>query len=155
MRRDSVLLASLLALVLVSLLIAGCTIDDGLPANATPGPTVIPGTTAPETITIPLTAQNMSFNQTTITVPAGVAVRINFTNQDAGVSHNVAIYENERAERSIFIGEITIGPSTVSYTFAAPDEPGIYYFRCDVHPATMNGQFIVAPRPESPFSMER
>jgi len=33
--------------------------------------------------------------------------------------------------------------ATTTYTFTAPSTPGTYFFRCDVHPETMTGQFIV------------
>lgn len=35
------------------------------------------------------------------------------------------------------------GPATTTYTFTAPSTPGTYFFRCDVHPTVMTGQFIV------------
>ena len=40
-------------------------------------------------------------------------------------------------------GDTITGPATTTYTFTAPDEAGTYYFRCDVHPEQMNGDFVV------------
>ncbi|HVN74616.1 MAG TPA: hypothetical protein VMT44_08495 [Methanoregula sp.] len=34
-------------------------------------------------------------------------------------------------------------PFTGVYRFTAPETPGTYYFRCDVQPSVMNGEFIV------------
>lgn len=93
--------------------------------------------------TVNITAKNIAFNVSTITVPAGSDVTVNFDNQDASVAHNVAFYETSAADKPIYVGEIFKGSKMMVYTFKAPDKPGTYYFRCDVHPANMNGQFIV------------
>jgi len=91
---------------------------------------------------IDLTAHNIAFNKSTITVPAGANVTVDFTNEDDGVPHNFAVYDSNLRSNSIFVGEIITGPAETNYTFTAPDETGTYYFQCDVHPS-MNGQFIV------------
>jgi len=103
------------------------------------------GTTgaAGQNVTIGLTAQNMAFNTSTITVPAGAMVTMNFDNRDSGIPHNFAAYTDSSASKSIFVGEVITGPETTTYTFTAPSDPGTYFFRCDVHPTTMTGQFIV------------
>ncbi|HWQ21068.1 MAG TPA: cupredoxin domain-containing protein [Methanotrichaceae archaeon] len=103
------------------------------------------GTTgaAGQNVTIGLTAQGMAFNTSTITVPAGATVTMNFNNMDSGVPHNFAAYTDSSASKSIFVGQIINGPKTTTYTFTAPSAPGTYFFRCDVHPTTMTGQFIV------------
>jgi plastocyanin len=103
------------------------------------------GIPAAQSATIGLTAKNIAFNTSTITVPAGANVTVNFDNQDSGIPHNFAVYETSAAQNTIFKGEIVTGPKKTTYTFTAPSKPGNYYFQCDVHPAQMNGQFIVAP----------
>jgi plastocyanin len=107
--------------------------------NATMGTTGQAG----QAVTIGLTAQNIKFNTSTITVPAGAKVTINFNNMDSGVAHNLAVYTDSSAANKIFIGQIITGPNTTTYTFTAPSKPGTYFFRCDVHPTAMTGQFIV------------
>jgi cytochrome c oxidase subunit II len=92
---------------------------------------------------IDLVAQNLAFNQTTITVPAGAEVMINFDNKDNGIPHNFSLYTDSTASKAIFVGQIITGPSTITYAFAAPTAPGTYFFRCDVHPTMMTGTFIV------------
>lgn len=98
---------------------------------------------APQSITIDLVAENIAFDKSTITVPAGARVTVNFNNRDSGVPHNLAVYENEAAEKAIFIGEIVTGLAKIEYTFDAPAVPGTYFFRCDIHPTQMTGRFIV------------
>jgi cytochrome c oxidase subunit II len=90
-----------------------------------------------------LTAQNLAFDQTTMTVPAGAEVMLTFNNKDIGIPHNFALYTDETATKSIFVGQIITGPKTITYTFTAPSTKGTYFFRCDVHPTTMKGTFIV------------
>ncbi len=94
-------------------------------------------------IVVPLTAQDLKFDKSTITVSAGAQVTINFNNKDSGVPHNFALYIDSSASTSIYKGAIVTGPATATYTFAAPSTPGTYFFRCDVHPTQMSGQFIV------------
>ncbi len=65
-----------------------------------------------------------------------------FDNRDGGVQHNVAIYRDESAEESLFVGDLIAGADTVTYDVPALD-PGAYYFRCDVHPQ-MDGSVEVA-----------
>lgn len=96
------------------------------------------------TVTIDLVAKNIAFNVNSITVPAGSNVNINFDNQDIGVPHNFAVYTDSSATTTIFKGDIISGPKTTTYSFKAPTTPGTYFFRCDVHPSQMSGQFIVS-----------
>ncbi len=105
----------------------------------------VPNTTAksPQKIVIGLIAKNIAYNTSTITVPAGANVTVNFDNQDSGVPHNFAVYDTSAAKNLIFRGAIITGPKKIAYNFTAPDKPGTYFFRCDVHPTIMKGQFIV------------
>ncbi len=66
-------------------------------------------------------------------LPAGEPVELAFDNRDDGVQHNVAIYRDDSAEESLFVGDLIAGPETVTYDVPVLD-PGEYYFRCDVHP---------------------
>lgn len=94
-------------------------------------------------VTINLSAKNVAFDTGNITVPAGAGVTVNFDNQDQGIPHNFAVYDTPAAANMIFKGDIIVGPRKIVYTFIAPTKPGTYFFRCDVHPTTMTGQFIV------------
>lgn len=88
-------------------------------------------------------AESTSFDTKTIIVPVGAEVEIVLKNQDEGVPHNIAVYENEKAVKPIFKGKIITGVSEIVYNFTAPATPGTYFFRCDVHPKMMFGDFIV------------
>ena len=100
---------------------------------------------AADTITIDLSAKNLAFDKAVMTVPAGAEVTLHFVNNDAGTLHNVAIYDTSLAKKTIFQGKRITGPQSIDYKFAAPTTPGSYFFRCDVHPAMMTGQFVVVP----------
>ncbi|MCE5338314.1 MAG: PQQ-binding-like beta-propeller repeat protein [Methanomicrobiaceae archaeon] len=112
----------------------------GAAASATAGAT---GAAGGGTTTIDLTAENIAFDQSTITVPAGANVTVNFNNKDSGIPHNFAVYTDSSAAEKIFVGEIITGPATTTYTFTAPSTPGTYFFRCDDHPQQMTGDLVV------------
>jgi plastocyanin len=71
--------------------------------------------------TINLVTQNMAFDTKLITVPVGVEVTVNFENKDK-IGHNLAVYMDKSAAKSIFIGEI-ISSKAVVYNFRAPEHP--------------------------------
>lgn len=94
-------------------------------------------------VAVTLVAQNLSFDLSSISASAGVEVTVTLDNRDAGVLHNVAFYTNPSASSAIHVGELLTGPATEDVVFTAPSTPGNYFFRCDVHPDTMTGAFIV------------
>ena len=96
-----------------------------------------------ENVTIELVAKDFAFNTSTITVPAGSNVTVDFDNQDSNVRHNFAVYDSAAMNETIFKGELISGPKTIAYIFDAPATPGTYHFQCDPHAKVMNGQFIV------------
>lgn len=99
--------------------------------------------TASATGELEITAESIAFDKDELSAPAGRSVRLTFLNKDATL-HNVAFYRSEDAEDEIFVGEIFGGPDkTIDYEFDAPAEAGTYFFRCDIHPAQMNGTFVV------------
>jgi plastocyanin len=109
------------------------------PTTAPGGPTASPTEEHGEMLKIK--AEDFAFDRSTITVPAGSKVIVEFENEDRA-PHNVAFYTSPSLASTIYKGEVITGPRSITYTFTAPTTPGTYYFRCDVHP-TMDGQFIV------------
>lgn len=93
-------------------------------------------------VTLRISADNIAFNKSELSAPAGAEVTIVFNNKEA-VPHNVSVYETSEMASEIFVGKVITGPKTIEYTFTAPSEPGDYFFVCDVHPRTMTGTFIV------------
>jgi len=106
-------------------------------------PSCASSTARPENVTIGLLAKDFSFNMSTITVPAGANVTVNFENQDPSIGHNFAVYDSASMKKTIFKGEIIVGPKKITYTFVAPQAPGTYHFQCDPHAKNMFGQFLV------------
>jgi plastocyanin len=92
--------------------------------------------------TIAVAAQDIAFDTDTIELPADTPATIAFDNRDAGVQHNIAIYEDETLSTVLFQGELITGPATVEYQIP-PLPEGEYYFHCDVHP-NMKGTVIVS-----------
>jgi plastocyanin len=139
----------------ISLLFSGLlTINSCAQSTATPStqpttaPTINPATGNPAThdVTINLSAKNLAFNVSTMSAAAGASVTVNFSNQEAGIPHNFAVYTDATANTKIFVGQIITGPSTMTYKFTAPSAPGSYFFRCDVHPTMMTGVFTVTAK---------
>jgi plastocyanin len=86
---------------------------------------------------VAITAQGIAFEQATVTVPAGKPFQIEFTNDDPGTPHNVAIHRENAAGEEVFKGEIFNGVDAMTYDVPALDA-GPYAFVCTVHP-TMVG----------------
>lgn len=90
---------------------------------------------------IQVAAENVAFDTDAIELPADTASTIVFDNRDAGVQHNIAIYEDDTLATVLFKGELVSGPGKVEYQIP-PLPAGEYYFRCDVHP-NMSGVVVV------------
>jgi serine phosphatase RsbU (regulator of sigma subunit) len=87
------------------------------------------------------TATSRSVPLREVAVWEGAHVIIWFENDDPGVSHNLAIYDDRGAGRPIFRGPATTGPSRNQYRVAAP-APGSYILRDELHPS-QPGRFVV------------
>jgi heme/copper-type cytochrome/quinol oxidase subunit 2 len=107
-------------------------------AAATPAPAPSASGGAAET-TLELTAHNIAYDQTTLQAPAGQPFVIKFTNNDPGVTHNVAITDS--TGQQVFKGEIFPGPDSRVYPIPALPA-GTYTFACSVHPQ-MTGTLTV------------
>lgn len=115
--------------------------ETGPPPTETGSPTEPPDGGGGVVATI--VAFNLQFDPTTFTVPAGEASVVTMDNQDGGIPHNLAVYTDDSATESLFVGETVTGPTTVDYELPALDA-GEYFFRCDVHPTTMFGTVTAA-----------
>lgn len=93
-------------------------------------------------VTLGITAKDLLFDKDALDAPAGEPFNIRLDNQDAGVPHNVSVYMDESAGRALYEGEIVAGVDSVTYKLPGLDAAS-YFFRCDVHPATMTGTLTV------------
>jgi plastocyanin len=100
------------------------------------------GTCSPNGTSLTISAFDGKFDKNCLAAPASQAFTIDFKNLDRGIPHNVAIYEDETAQKTFFKGELVDGPGEKTYSVPALPE-GKFFFRCDPHP-DMHGTFIVA-----------
>lgn len=97
---------------------------------------------APVAAPLVVHAKNVAFAEKRLEAPANKTVTLDFTNEDAGTYHNVALYSSDKADATaLFNGRGIPGVKTEKYTFKTPG-PGEYTFRCDFH-ANMVGTFVV------------
>jgi hypothetical protein len=133
-------------------------LSDTEPLLAVPSPTAAPPGGAagaaecePEgdvlTIAAPPGAVSDGFDKDCLAVEAAQPYTIEFDNQDPGQIHNVNVYPDETSTEALLqpAGEGTItGPDSTTYEGDPIEEPGDLFFKCDVHPTTMTGTFVVA-----------
>lgn len=152
-KRSWMLLA---ALGLLALFMAGCGGDDRDKDSAPGGTGAVPSATPVRTTefstpgaadvtgspvsgsSFSVVTRNFAFSPPELTVPAGEPVTFNFSNQDA-VPHTFTLYLDKAYTQAIPGGSATEHAPQISITFPSPGE---YYFRCEVHPATMQGVLI-------------
>ncbi len=106
-------------------------------AEETPADGGVTGEGAVDIAMIP----TIQFDTVDITVPAGGQVTLTADNQDPAIFHNCALYTDESASDQLAATEIC-SDCTETISFDPPD-PGVYFFRCDVHPTEMVGTFVV------------
>lgn len=98
-----------------------------------------------------ITAQGVKFDKAEIELPADERTGILFQNNDAGVLHNVSIYDTPQARQVLFQDPPFAGVNSKIYDLEEGLPKGVYFFRCDVHPP-MQGRVLVggATAPASP-----
>jgi plastocyanin len=93
-------------------------------------------------VTVELSAKDLSFSTDQLSVPAGKPFKLAFDNKDS-VPHNVAVYKQETDASPVFVRPFFIGPKKMTWD-VPPIQEGSYIFRCQVHP-TMKGTLVAAP----------
>ena len=94
---------------------------------------------------IPVTAKALAFVEKEIFLKADQENAIAFSNDDAGIPHNVVVTRDEKLTDRIFTGEIVNGVTEVTYTVPALPA-GDYFFFCEVHPF-MKGEAVSTANP--------
>ena len=138
-----------------SLLVAGGVFPPrgGTAGGANGAPSAAPGSAAPSasgepapseapgSVTLELTASGVAYDTDSLDAPADTPFIIAFTNNDAGIPHNVAIHKGSPTGELVWQGEIFNGVD--SRTYQVPALPaGTYGFVCTVHP-NMTGTLTV------------
>ena len=93
-------------------------------------------------VKLTLVAENTKFDKAILETPAGKDVVLTMENKDS-IEHSFALYQTEAATERLAGGQTFPGPAILTYQFTAPETPGTYHFRCDIHPNAMNGDFVV------------
>jgi len=110
------------------------------PTASAPAPTLAPLPTFAGPHVAVSASNSRAFDQTSVEAPAG-SVSVVFTNNEAGVPHNVHVYAGTDAEQRD-VGETRLerGPDRQVLTLQLP--AGTYRYVCDVHPV-MEGTLIL------------
>jgi plastocyanin len=89
--------------------------------------------------------QSLEFTEDVLSAPPATPVTVEYLN-DSAVVHNIAFYLGEDASAPLIAAtELGTGPDNLQTTsFTTPEEPGSYYFHCDVHPTQMQGTLEIA-----------
>ena len=116
-----------LAAVLVALLVAACS---------TAPPPAAPFTG--ETVTV--VAIGLAFQPNEVKLPAGQPLRIILDKKDAGVPHNIHVFQGDT---DLGRSATVTGPAQTEVRFG-PLAAGTYQFACEVHPS-MLGTITVGP----------
>jgi len=144
MRLQRLLVVASLGVLGAVLLVACATANPGWTYQPAPSITAAPSVEAsvePSASSasgaVVISAVGLAFEQAEVNAPADEAFQIEFTNDDAGTPHNVAIHRDSATGEEVFKGDIVNGVETMTYDVPAL-VAGTYAFVCTVHP-TMVG----------------
>jgi plastocyanin len=87
---------------------------------------------------VTVTAVNITFQPVEVTLPSGTPLRIILDNQDAGVPHDIRVFQGDH---EIARSPTITGPGRTEVRFG-PLAPARYQFQCTIHPA-MLGTLII------------
>jgi len=129
----AVLAVGLIATFITAFALSG---GDGLSGEETPTATTTASPGPGGGVSVAM-IPTIKFDQSDLTIAAGQDVTIEADNRDGSVPHNFAAYTDDSARELLGATEICTAPCKESATLNVP--PGIYFFRCDVHPTQMVG----------------
>ena len=113
------------------------------PSVAPPSP-IVPSNCKPHGTKLQLTIQSLTFDSKCLAVTSGVpfTVAVDNTSKDFAANHNFSIYSAPDGQGELFRGDLITSGSSKTYHVDALG-PGVFYFRCDIHPQLMKGLFVV------------
>ena len=111
------------------------------PAPASGAPSAAPSGDTGAAVVLRISAQGIAYDTNALEAPANTPFQIVFTNNDAGIPHNVAIHRDAPTGPEVWQGEIFSGVDTRTYDVPALPA-GTYGFVCTVHP-NMTGTLTV------------
>ncbi len=122
---------------------SAATSPAGTPSTASPSPLVVPAGCRPKGSKLQISTKGQHFSARCLAAPAGAPFTIALDNSvGIGPTHNLSIYTDSTASQSLFEGSQVATGQRVTYH--VPQLPaGTYFFRCDIHPQTMVGVFVV------------
>ena len=106
-------------------------------------PTNVPTSCTPKGTTVSIVAKGLAFDPQVLCAPANQPFTIAFDDQDNGVPHNIQVFSDTAMTDSVFKGALISGGASIRYAVPAL-APGVYRFRCDVHPNQMQGALVVS-----------
>lgn len=123
--------------LVLGLLIAGTI---GACQAEAPAPSPTEPLSSPLSTRLTISSDVHAFNIGELRAPAAQDLELHYLNRSP-VPHNVAIYSDASARVALYVGEIITEGQAIYQIPALP--PGLYFFRCDVHPVTMQGRLSV------------
>jgi plastocyanin/mono/diheme cytochrome c family protein len=105
-----------------------CWKDEFASASGSPAPAA---SIDPNAEVVAIKAQNVAFDPTTVSAPAGAAFTLSFDNQDAAIPHDVQIKDASGA----VVFKTDTFPGVEKHDYSVPAlAAGSYQFACTVHP---------------------
>jgi plastocyanin len=114
-------------------------------ASPTADPNATPAPTAAATVEVATPQSNaLAFEPNTLEFPAASVVQVTYLN-DSNLPHNINFFAGpDNSAPSLGATPVVTGPGAPeTVTFTTPEEPGDYYFWCDVHLQAMSGTYTV------------
>jgi len=86
----------------------------------------------------------LAFVPSTLEAPAATLIQVNYLN-NSNLPHNINLFDGpDNTAPSLGATRVVTGPNALeSVVITTPEQPGGYYFWCDVHFAAMSGTLQV------------
>jgi plastocyanin len=99
---------------------------------------------------VTIQARNIAFDPDIVTLPAGQPLRLVLDNQDAGIGHNLHVFQGST---DIAQSPTVIGPGTTTVELGTL-APGRYQFQCTIHPSMIGTVIVEAGGVAGPSSSD-